>query len=289
MQTLFLDNDGVGYNEDDIYKSLLAVGAGDCETLFLHSDIMLGIPAKGFRRREYVSTLYNAIDRLGVKNLIVPTFTYSFCNGEDYDVLNSPTSMGALNEFIRKLPDRYRTLDPLLSLSVPNNLKSQFIINLDKTNNGGGYSLGEDSGLDKLHKMGGVKFLFLGARLYDCFTYLHYVECMRDIPYRFNMPFTGKIIDEDGKFFYTTQYIHTACTGVSLREDERFENYLTEKGFLRKVRLGNSFVSTISETDAYREINNALSQDIYYFLNEPPMQMEHKYTYDSSKGRITHC
>lgn len=288
MKALFLDNDGVEYNEDDVYKSLLAVGADDCETLFLHSDVMLGIPAGGFRRSEYIGTLYNAIDKLGVKNLIVPTFTYSFCNGENYDVLNSPTSMGALNEFIRKLPDRYRTLDPLLSLSVPNNLKSYFDLNIDKVCRGG-YSLGKDSGLDKLHKMSGVKFLFLGARLYDCFTYLHYVECMRDVPYRFNMPFTGKIIDENGKSFETTQYIHTACTGVSLREDERFENYLTKQGFLKKVRLGNSFVSAISEEDAYREINEVLSRDIYYFLNEPPIKMEHKYTYDSSKGRITHC
>ena len=137
--------------------------------------------------------------------------------------------------------------------------------------------------------MNGVKFLFLGARLYDCFTYLHYVECMRNVPYRFNMPFKGTVIDEDGNIFETTQYIHTACTGVSLREDEHFENYLTDKGYLKKVKLGNSFVSAISEKDAYREINDALSRDIYYFLNEPPTKMEHKYTYDPAIKRITHC
>ena len=287
MQTLFTDNDGVEYNANDVYKSLLKVGADDCETIFLHSDVMLGTPAKGFRRREYIATLYDAIARLGVKNLIVPTFTYSFCNNEVYDVRKSPTSMGALNEFIRKLPDRYRTLDPLLSVSVPSKLKSYFEVKVNQ--NGGGYSLGKNSGLDKLHEMNGVKFLFLGARLYDCFTYLHYVECMRNVPYRFNMPFKGTVIDEDGKSFETTQYIHTACTGVSLREDEHFENYLTDKGYLKKVKLGNSFVSAISEKDAYREINDALSRDIYYFLNEPPTKMEHKYTYDPAIKRITHC
>ena len=136
MQTLFTDNDGVEYTEDDVYKSLLEVGTDDCETIFLHSDIMLGTPAKGFRRREYIAALYNATARIGVKNLIVPTFTYSFCNNEVYDVNNSPTSMGALNEFIRKLPNRYRTLDPLLSLSVPINLKSYFEVNVKQ--NGGG-------------------------------------------------------------------------------------------------------------------------------------------------------
>ena len=42
MKTLFVDNNGIEYSEDDIYKSLLAVGADDCEILFLHSDIKFG-------------------------------------------------------------------------------------------------------------------------------------------------------------------------------------------------------------------------------------------------------
>ena len=138
MKTLFTDNDGKNYNEDDVYESLLKVGADDCEILFLHSDIILGTPSKEFRRKEYVSAFFNAINRLGVKYLVVPTFTYSFCNNEVYDVKNSPTSMGALNEFIRKLPGRYRTTDPLLSFSVPNELKEKF-------SNPGIYSLGEKS------------------------------------------------------------------------------------------------------------------------------------------------
>ena len=286
MDSLFVDYDGVEYTEDSIYKALQSVGAGDCEIIFLHSDIMMGIPVSGFKRSEYVRAFYNAISRLGVKNLIVPTFTYSFCNNENYDVRKSPTSMGALNEVIRKLPGRYRTLDPLLSLSVPLELKANFDVVNKK---GRGNSLGENSGLDILHSLDGVKFVFLGARLYDCFTYLHYVECMRDVPYRFNMPFTGTITDYDGNSNEVMQYIHTVCAGVSLRNDERFENYLTDYGFLKKVRLGNSFVSAISEKDAYREINDALSRDLFYFLNEPPQNMEHRYTYDAKVKRITHC
>lgn len=90
MQPLFT-NDNVEYTEDDIYRALMEVGAADCETIFLHSDIMLGTPAKGFKRGEYVKAFYNAVARLGVKNLIVPTFTYSFCNNENYDVKNRPT------------------------------------------------------------------------------------------------------------------------------------------------------------------------------------------------------
>ena len=192
--------------------------------------------------------------------------------------------MGILNEYLRKQPGRYRTMDPLLSLSVPDELKGQFS-NLSE------HSLGIGSGLDALHHMKDVKFLFLGARFHDCFTYLHYVEKILDVPYRYDQPFTGTVIDENGNSTEQTQYIHTACKGVKLREDTRFEDYLTEHGFLKKVSLGNSFVSCISEEDAYREIVRAIENDPMYFLAEPYRKedLKHEYTYDASTGRITHC
>ena len=285
MRTLFVDDNNKKYCEDDVYNALIQIGAADCQTIFLHSSLVFGeLALQGGRtnRREYLGAFYSALQRLGVKYLIVPTFTYSFCNNEVYNVEKSPTSIGALNEFIRKLPNRYRTLDPLLSFSIPIELKNKF-------ENLGVHSLGKGSGFEVLQKMSGVKFLFLGTRLYESFTFLHHVECLRSVPYRFNMPFTGKILSYDNKIYEVTQYIHTACTGASLREDTKFEDYLTEQGYLKKIPLGNSFVSAISQDDAFREINKVLDEDIYYFLNEPPTQLEKKYTYDSKVRRITHC
>ena len=284
MDVLFWDDKGNAYTEDSVYQAMMDVGAGDCEILFLHSDIMLGRVSEQFRRKEYLAALSRAIKRLTVHYLIVPTFTYSFCNNEEYDVQKSRTSMGALNEFLRKEEGRYRTEDPLLSLSVPDDIKTKFF-------NPSEHSLGIGSGLDALHHMNEVKFLFLGARLHDCFTYLHYVEKILDVPYRYDQPFTGTVIDENGNSTERTQYIHTACKGVKLREDTRFEDYLTEHGFLKKVPLGNSFVSCISEEDAYREIVRAIENDPMYFLAEPYRKedLKHEYTYDASAGRITHC
>lgn len=284
MDNLFWDNDGNAYIEDDVLQALLDVGAADCEVIFLHSDIMLGHISDGFKKRNYIASLARAVKRLRVRYIVVPTFTYSFCNGEKYDISKSRTFMGALNEFLRKEAGRYRTDDPLLSLSVPIELKERF-------SDLGNHSLGIGSGLDVLHHMQDVKFLFLGARFYDCFTYLHYIEKILDVPYRYDQPFTGTIIDEQGIQKRRTQYIHTACKGVKLREDTRFEDYLTEQGYLKKVPLGNSFVSCISETDAYREIVNAIEKDPLYFLAEPysKEQLVKEYTYDASQGRITHC
>ena len=284
MDKLFVDQTGKEYTTDDVCQVLKEIGADECDTLFIHSDILFGTLSKGLKRKDYLQALYDAVEQLHVTNLIIPTFTYSFCNHEDYDVRNSATSMGAFNEYIRKMPGRSRTLYPLLSLSVPENLRETFSLPCD-------HSLGSDSGFDILHRMENVKFLFLGARLGNCFTYVHYVEKMLDVPYRFDMPFSGRIIDAKGAVSEKTQYIHTACYGVRPADYYYFEDYLEQAGHLKKQRLGNLSAACISERDAYREIAGMLKKNIHYFLEVPFREEDlvHKYTKGLDGERITHC
>lgn len=285
MIELFCDMNGKVFSKEDLRESLLHVGAADCETLFIHSDIMFGTPAKGFRRMELLETLFQTIDSLNVPNVIIPAFTYSFCNHEDFDVLKSKTSMGSFNEYYRKKENRYRTHDPLLSLSVPEKLRSLF-------ENVSAHSLGTGSGLDIVHQMKDVKFLFLGADMANCFTYVHYVEKMLDVPYRFDMPFEGNVIDEKGTVLKKTQFIHTQCAGVQLPDRyDYFENDLLAKGKLQKVQYGDKYISCISEKDAYEEIKRNIETNKFYYLAKPYKDDDliHEYTYDWTKSRITHC
>lgn len=285
MTTLFIDKDGKAYDAEDVRKALYQIGAHDCETLFIHSDIMFGTAPPDFNRREYIGALYEVVCSLGVKNIITPAFTYSFCNHEEYDVSKSRTSMGAFAEYVRKQPGRYRTLDPLLSLSVPENLKTKFEVV-------GDHSLGEGSGLDVLHHMDGVKFLFLGAKQGECFTYVHYVEKMLDVPYRFDMPFHGYIVDYNGKRYKKTQYIHTHCKGIKMPQNYNyFEDELIEKGMVRKVQLADSYVSCLGEKDAYEQIKERIRKDPYYFVESPYTEQDliHEYGFGLDGERVTHC
>lgn len=284
MDTLFIDNDGREYGAEDVAQILRGVGAHDCDNLFIHSDIIFGKTPAGFNRREYLGILFDVLNSLGVKNIIVPTFTYSFCNNEIFDVNKSKTSMGALNEYIRKQEGRYRSLDPLLSISVPMALK-------DKFSSVSNHSLGKGSGLDVVHHLGGVKFLFLGVPMGVCFTYLHYIEKMLDVPYRFDLPFDGELIDYDGNQIKKTQYIHTACYGVKPKDFYHFEDYLEGIGKMKKERIGDKYVECVTEEDAYEEIVNMIHKDINYFLEQPftEADLEHKYTKGLDGEKITHC
>lgn len=285
MQVLFHDSDNNKISSDTIFDTLKEVGANDCETLFIHSDITFGMLEKGIKRKELLQILHDQVSSLGVKNLIFPTFTYSFPNNEDYYIGSSKTSMGAYNEFARKLDGRFRTDDPLLSVSVPISLKEMF-------SNVSNHSLGKGSALDIVHHMDGVKFLFFGAEMAECFTYVHYVEKMMEVPYRFDMPFSGKVIYEDGTVKERTQSIHTQCAGVILPSKyDYFEKEMEEKGYLKKKRVGDKYISCLDERDAYREIKNKIEQDINYYLAVPFVEtgLIRQYTYNTKNGRITHC
>ena len=286
MPELFIDENGKSYGEEEIRNALLAVGAHDCETLFIHSDIVFGKPGRDFRRKAYLNTWYEILLSIGVKYLVIPAFTYSFCNHEAFDVRKSATSMGALNEFIRKKEGRYRTMDPLLSLSVPMEWKDYF------RQYEGEHSLGEGGGLDAVHHMDGVKFLFLGAEVGDCFTYVHYVEKMLEVPYRFDMRFSGSVIDENGNRTERIQYMHTQCYGITLpAKYDYFEEELAADGILKRERLGDKWISCLDEKDAYREISSRIKKDLTYFVvgGFTEADLVHQYTYDAGKGRITHC
>lgn len=284
MNTLFVDDDNKAYCAEDIFEILRDVGAHDCDTLFIHSDIFFGKTPVDFNRREYMQVLFQVLNDLDVKNIIVPTFTYSFCNNEVYDVKKSKTSMGALSEYFRKQLGRFRTMDPLLSLSVPETMKSEF-------DHVSAHSLGLGSGLDVVHNLKNVNFLFLGVPMGECFTYLHYIEKILDVPYRFDLPFEGEIIDYDDKVMRCTQTIHTACFGVKPKNFYHFEDYLEEQGKMRKRRLGNKYVECVSEGDAYHEIIEMIERDINYFLEQPftDKDLQHKYTKGLDGKRITHC
>lgn len=281
---LFIDSSGKEYTHKDILLSLHEIQADDAETLFIHTDVMFGKPAPQLKRKEYLDNLYNVLLEMGVKTLIFPAFSYSFCNNEDYDVRNSRTSMGALIEYIRKQRGVYRTLDPLLSFLVVGEEKELFAYNI------GHNALGRGSGFDLLHKMDNIKFLFFGADFSEYFTYIHHIEKILEVPYRYDQLFSGTIIDYNGNKFYHEHYIHTACSGVKLKNFSGLKKELSDKGCLKSRPLGDLEVVCVAEQDVYKEVCDKIAKDPYSFV-EPYRKSDlvHEYTFGKNGERVTHC
>ena len=281
---LFCDSFNNWTTVDDLVEKMKHVGAHDCNVLFIHTDIMFGRINPELSRTQYLEAIYQALLSLNVDTIVMPSFTFSFCNHEIYDVNKSKTHMGVLNESIRKQPNVERSTDPILSM-IATGKDMSILRNL------GCHSLGKDSAYDKLHHTPDVKFLFLGAEISECFTYIHYMEKILGVPYRFDMPFIGTIVDAAGNSYEDTFYLYAGCKGVKPACSYYFRDYLIEKGYLSVSCLGDKPLTCISEIDAYREIKNKLEADVCYFLEQPftEADLEHVYTKGLNGRRITSC
>ncbi|PWW08320.1 aminoglycoside N3'-acetyltransferase [Paenibacillus cellulosilyticus] len=281
---LFKDNNGVWYTTNDILNKLKQVGAHDCDILFVHTDVAFGALNPELKRKKYLGYLYEVLQQLNVGTLVFPSFTFSFCNKEVYDVNNSRTSMGALNEYIRNQPNVVRSLDPILSMIAVGD-KANLFDNIGKS------SLGINSAYDILHQQDNVKFLFMGAEIGECFTYIHYLEDVMRVPYRFDMHFNGTVIDAGGNNFDDEYILYAGCAGVKPACSYYFEDYLLEKGLLQKTHIGIKPITCISEEDAYREIRNKIETNVHYFLEQPYTEADlvHEYTKGKNGERIISC
>jgi aminoglycoside 3-N-acetyltransferase len=246
-----------------ILALLERVRAPDAKILYMHTGITFGIPNPKLSRRELLGCLYEIVSSLGVPTICVPTFTFSFCNGQDYCVETSPSRMGALNEYIRKLPGAVRSVDPLMS-TVAIGEDHDLVMDL------GRHSIGEGSTFDKLHRRGaGVKFLFLGTTVSECFTYTHYVEERLGSPYRYNREFSGRIT-HDGRSWQDSYTLFVRFRSVVPSSDGMLEKELIRRGYLQKEDCGKCSIACVSEPDGYETIVGHLTENGSCYIAEDP-------------------
>jgi aminoglycoside 3-N-acetyltransferase len=243
-------------------EALLSAHAHEADVLYVHSGLKFGQPAKGLSRYDLLSNLVETIIDLGVKTICMPTFTFSFCNGENYDVQASKSHMGALNEHFRKRTDVTRSADPLMSVAA-------FGEDMNLVQDLGIQSTGKDSNFDKLNSCSNVKFLFLGVHPGDCFTYMHYLEWKADVPYRYDRDFTGEVVD-NGVSTTVTKKLFVRYNGVVPNDASyTYGDLLLETGQLSKVNLGDSSLSSVSLEPARELYLSLLNDDPNYFITEP--------------------
>jgi aminoglycoside 3-N-acetyltransferase len=261
----------------DIRNSLEQVEAYDCEILYIHTGLDFGIPNREIPRSQFLSEIFDVILSLNINTLIMPTFTFSFCNQENFNVQKSRSSMGAINEHFRLLPSTIRSRDPLLSVCASGK-------DLDLVSNLGNESIGSHSNFDQLSKRENVKFLFFGTNLEDCFTYMHYLEWVAKVPYRYNKKFQGLIM-ENNKEELVSYDLFVRYNNIFPNADttKTYKNLLTKENFLKIKHLGNSSISVVDESSARALYLDLLAQDPNFFIQGEFCESEADKTFIANK------
>ena len=259
MTNLFKTEDGNWISDVQIRESLMDMGAHECDVLYIHSALNFGLPNMEIKNGQLLKCLLDTIELLNVPTVVMPTFTFSFCNGKSYDPLTSKSRMGALNEFFRKQDGVIRSNDPLMSVALKG--KDTYL-----ATNVGTHSISDGSTFDMIHHKSGVKFLFIGPRIGDCLTYMHYLEWLFDVDYRYIRHFIGEIID-NGTSKTIDQDLFVRYNGVFANDASyKYEDWMVEEKAAKRIKLGNGFLSIVGEKDATNYYKKCLEIDPHYFI-----------------------
>lgn len=257
---LFLANNGEWVTNKSMLETLLSLEADKCDTLYIHTALSFGRPNPQLKKSAMLSELLNVIKALGVRTICMPTFTFSFCNGLSYNPAVSASRMGVLNEFFRKQEGVIRSVDPLMSVALLGEDK-------DLVTGIGHVSCGENSTFDKLRHRDNVKFLFLGPKIGDCLTYMHYLEWLYSVDYRYNRIFRGEVtvdgrttIEEYALFVRYKSVIPNAASYI-------FEQRMYDNGTAFIAPCGDGTISIVNEKNASVEYRKCLDENPYFFVD----------------------
>lgn len=264
MPTPLYTYNGSNVRRADFLNGLRAAGVRPGDTIFVHSAILaFGKPVTD-DDEALLATLSNTLKKAVGKNgtVIMPTFTYSFTKKEPFDVRRTPSTVGSLTEHFRKERGVTRSRHPLFSVAIWGKKAAAFSKALSED------SFGKGTVFDLLYKEN-AKIVFLGASI-QSMTFLHYVEQMHGVPYRYMKSFAGTIID--GKKRYPAEcsfYVRDLSKQVDT-DTTKFENMLRDKRLLREACVGGGAVLVVGARDSFKEGVRMLDNDVYSLLKKKP-------------------
>lgn len=243
--------------QNDVRKALEKIGVKERDIIMVHSDIgtfgKLGTADRDFLLKSLIDALKEVIGPGGT--IVMPTFTYSFYKNKPYDIKNSKSTVGVLTEYFRKLNGVSRSAHPTHSVALWGNKKELLDVGND--------TFDRHSIFGKLHKLN-AKHVFLGVSFQKSCTFVHYIEQMHGVPYRYMKTFKGKITVnnkvKDGSISLYYRYFFFSNSFL------RLENHLLKKGLLKQQNVGNSSISMIDSNSLFDECCKLLDKDEYYLL-----------------------
>lgn len=257
---LFLAKDGSWVTNKSLFETLLFIEADKCDVLYIHTALSFGQPNPQLKKKELLGDLLDVIKELGVKTICMPTFTFSFCNGLDYNPETSASRMGVLNEYFRKQEGVIRSNDPLMSVALLGDDK-------DLVTGVGHVSCGENSTFDKLRHRDNVKFLFLGPKIGDCLTYMHYLEWLYSVDYRYDRIFRGNVTigEKTSAEEYSLFVRYNSVVPNTASYD--YEQKMYDNGTAFVAKCGDGTISIVDEKNASMEYKKCLDENPYYFVD----------------------
>lgn len=247
------------YTITSIVDALKELNIVKGDHLFIHSNIALcGKLDDAKTANDYTSKYLEAfLAVIGEEGtLIMPAFTYSYCNNEVYDKHTSKSKMGILAEALRTYPESKRSDDPNFSVVAIGKLAEHMTTNLST------HAFDQHSFWGKFHEIGGkiVSINFPYAS-----TFIHYVEKVIDVDYRYDKVFYGKsLIDGELIESEAVHYVRSLDKEMDIPDGTKFDRQGRVDGIISVKHLGRGEIITFETKSAFNYIEEKLIENPYF-------------------------
>ncbi len=249
------------YTQFDIKNSLISAGLNKGDDVFIHSNIgFFGKCENAKNSKELSACFYHAITEVigDSGTIVVPTFTYSGCNNEEFDVDTTQCKMGIFSKYIMNLSDSKRSNDCNFSVSAIGISSSYYTDNIPLN------PFGEDSFFERFYKKKG-KILCLN---FDAgTTFVHYVERKCNVPYRTDKEFISRVIEngisQQKKSYH---FVYDLNKPGDAAEFTRLHQICLDYGIAKTATLGKGTILIESSVELYNIIEETLKKRPRFLL-----------------------
>lgn len=248
-----------------IAEALVAAGAEPGDVLFVHTGTSFLRVDGGRASRDHLAAMRDAVfDVIGPDGtLLVPTFTYRFCQGALFDPRKTPSEVGIFSNFIITDPRATRSFHAIFSVAAIGPMSEALTADMPPS------AFGPGSVFSRLADCN-AKLVFIDCEFRLVSTYLHYVEQAFGVPYRFDKDFTGPVCVDGEIEERTFSFFVRPLDGSVVTDLTRFCKTLSAGGYLRRVPMPPAHIELITARDAYDQTMAALREDVNILLAEPP-------------------
>lgn len=125
--------------------------------------------------------------------------------------------------------------------------------------------LGQDCAFSTLLKHNG-KIIMLGNK-YVGYTFIHFLESLTNVPYRFDKRFNGILINEKGEkmcksVIYRVRYLDRK----SELDDKKIAHFLLDLGILKIIPFGSGEIGIMETQKVAQVVLEAFKKDFGVFL-----------------------
>lgn len=255
------------FEKKDIYRSLKKAGLKSGDNILVKSDLRyLG---EYYSQQNLCKDLFSVISEiinLKKGTLFVSTASTALCNSNKIFNLNTTKSeRGVFSNFVLELKKSIRSIHPFLSYTGI----GKYAEYVCKKNTRHAY--GPNSPKDRMLKVK-TKYLSIGLPPQLTCSYIHHVEMMMGVPYRYTKEFKSRVKTKN-KIRDELYYIYVNYLNSNLKRDlnKKLFKYCVKKGLkINQVNLGKGKIYIYDCNEFVNQSIEFLSKDIYGWCAKKP-------------------